>query len=346
MKITVILAFCLLAFSLAAVRLYFDYDLNLETSYSSNVLKLSEHDLNRFNNNLSEDKFKLKTTDDLINSARFRFEFKHYLVRRHTQKHELFFKYSSYLQNSFLDNGFLGYRFSQYLNRKINFNLSYFYYPYIYVNRYRSELDNLTQYRDFSYAKNDYQAELNWKAHSLVELSYRFAYIQYYYNKYFTEYDANAFDYRITAGLFPQAKIRAGVFYEYRVAKAKAEDAFEDPSAADVIKDFSYEANRYHLSFMIPRLLRIGKRYLYFSTRLHYEQLYFNNDDPADAYHYGREDYTATFTSTGSYRLTGNMRLRIAGKYQQRKTRSPYANVRRDKNFDLFETGLRISYEF
>ncbi len=346
MKKIVILLFCVWTAFLSAIRLHLDYDLSLEAVYSNNVLKLSDHDLQRFQNNLNEDKFKLKTTDDLINSARLRFEIKNYWVYRHTQKHEFFFKYNSYLKNSFLNDGYLGYKFTQYLNRKINFNLSYFYYPRIYVNRYRSEVDDLKIYRDFTYAKNDYKAELNWKVHRLLELSYQFQFGQFYYNKYFTEYDASAYDNRISAGFFPKAKIRPTLYYDYRIASAQGEDAFDDASQIETIKDFSYEANRYDAALAIPRFIRIGRRYIYLSASIHYEQRYFQYDEIEDAYHYCREDYITTLNGSLSYRVLPNAAIRFSGKYQERNTRSPFSYVRRDKNYDLLEIGLRMRWEF
>jgi hypothetical protein len=345
MKKILILIFCFGAVALNALRYYLDHDVNLESMYSSNVLKLSDYDLNRFKSKLYEDKFKLKTSDDLINSARFRIELKNYWFAGHTQKHEFFFKYNSYLKNNFLNDGFLGYRFTQFLNRKINFNLSYFYYPRIYVNRYRSEVDAINVYRDFTYAKNDYQAEANWKTNQFMEVTYKFSLGQFFYNQYFTEYDAVTFDNRLALDFFPRAKIRPSGYYEYRVATAKGEDAFDDESQIETIKDFSYEANRYNLSLSVPRLLKINKRYLYFSTSLHYEQRYFQYDGMEDTYHYCREDYTLTMNGALSYRIHAKAGLRFSAKYQERNTRSPFSYVSRDKNYDLFEFGLRLSWK-
>lgn len=344
MKNFLILICLVAAFFVAAIDIYVDTD--LETTYTNNVLKLSDHDLNRFESGEELDKFELETTDDLIFSALIKVGFKNYFIDGHTQRNELYFKYNSHLKNSFLDDGYLGYKFTQYLNRKINFELSYFYYPEIYVNRYSSELDNLNIYRDFTYSKNDYNAEVNWKAHSLLELTYRFGFSQLFYNKYFTEYDAVNFENRLTAELFPKAKIRTKISYRYKASDADGKAAFADPDAIDVIKNASYEANTYSVSCSVPRLFSIGKRRFYFTAGIDYEQRYFTNDDEDDEYHFARDDYTFSADASLSFKLINKINLKLSGKFQQRNTDSPFSAVERDKNYDLYEVGLRLGRDF
>lgn len=334
----------LAVFSLSALDMYVDTD--LEITYTNNVLKLSDHDLNRFESGEEIDKFELETTDDLIFSALIKVGFKNYLIGGHTQRNELYFKYNYHLENSFLDDGYLGYKFTQYLNRKINFELSYFYYPEIYVNRYTSELESNGVYRDFTYSKNVYNAEINWKTHSLMELTYRFAFSQLFYNKYFTEYDAVNFENRLTMEFFPKAKIRTKISYKYKISNADGKDAFADPDLVDVIKDASYEANTYSISCSVPRLFSIGKRRFYFTTEISYEQRYFTNDDQEDEYHFARDDYTFTADASISINLINKLNLKLSGKFQQRNTDSPFSTVERDKNYDLYEVGLKLGRDF
>lgn len=332
-------------FSLSAKGVEFFADAELETTYTNNVLKLSQHDLNRFDAG-NDSKFKLETADDLIFSQRLEIGFKHYQFAGHTQIDKIIFKFNKHLQNDFLDDGYLGINIRQYLSRKFNFQISYFYYPEIYVNRYKSVLENNGGYHDFTYSKNAYHAALNWKTHELVELTYRCGFSQLFYNKYFTEYDAENLENKLTAEIFPKGKIRAILAYEYTISAADGADAFSDPSSIAVIKDASYEANGFSLACVVPRLYSLGKYYLYFQAGMDYEERFFGNDDENDDYHYLREDYTFTTDASFSCKVAKKVGVKFSGKYQQRNTSSPFSNVKRDKSYDLLETGFRLSYEF
>ena len=340
----------LLLFSAGASLLFargmeFFSNTELETTYTNNALKLSNYDLKRFEDG-NENKFKLETSDDLIISQRLEIGLKHHLFAGHTQIGRIVFKFNKHLQNGILDDGYLGISVRQYLSRRFNFQLSYFYYPEIYVNRYRSVLDNSNIYRDFTYSKNSYSFTMNWKAHELAELTYRSGFTQLFYNKYFTEYDAINFDNKITASLFPRNKIRTSLAYEYKISNADGADAFTDPTSVEVVKDASYQANRYSLGWVIPRLYKVGKNHLYLQTGMDYEERYFQNDDEVDQYHFRREDYVFSVDAALSCKVAKKIGLKISGKYEERNTRSPFASVKRDKSYDLLEAGLRIRFDF
>ncbi|HPR18868.1 MAG TPA: hypothetical protein PLD62_11545 [Candidatus Cloacimonadota bacterium] len=342
-KITII--FCLIVFSLFGKGLYFDYDFSLETTYDSNVLKLSDHDLDRFEAGNDGEKFDLETTDDLIFSPLLRLEGKNYWISGHTQKHEIFLKYNKYLKNDCLDDGYLGYKFTQFLSRKVNLELSYFYYPEIYVNRYQSVLDQVPTYHDYTYEKNGYNAAIEWKTTELFELTYHMGLAQLLYNKYFTEYDALNFDNSIKVLLYPKGKIRTSLSYEYVNSAADGEDAYDDDEV-DEIKDASYESNTYSVSYYIPTLIKIGKKKISLSAGADYEQRYYQTNREDDTYHYSREDYTVTADAALGIDLNKSFGLRLSGKYQKRNTDSPSSTVERDKNYDMYETGLKISCKF
>lgn len=344
MKKLFLLSSLIFVWSLSALNL--NLDSSFETTYSDNVLKLSNHDLNRFNTGNDQQKFKLKTTDDLIMSVFLKIGFKNKLLTGHTQKNEFYLKFNKHLQNSFLDDGYLGYKFNQYLNKRLNFELSYFYYPEIYVNRYTSELDKEDIYRDFTYAKNAFAAEINWKARKFCTFTYRIGFSQLFYNKYFTEYDAENIENKLTINLLPKAEIRTQVSYKYKISRADGKDAFVDPTVIEVIKDASYEANTYSLSFRIPKLFTLAERDYSLDTGIDYEQRYFTNDNAEDQYHYARNDYILTTDFSIKFDLNENISLNMNSKYQRRRVQSPFAAVERDKKYELFEVGLKIGLSY
>jgi len=345
-KINITILIIIIAMILSAKSATFFVETELETNYTNNVLKLSDHDLDRFDTGNETRKFHIETSDDLIISQKLEFGMKHYLIANHTQIDKIILKFNKHFQNDILDDGYFGLNIKQFINRKINFQLSYFYYPEIYVNRYKSVLENGSNYRDFSYSKNNYNAKLNWKATNLLELSYRLSFSQLFYNKYFTEYDADNIGSKFTAEISPQGKIRTVLTYEYKISNADGEAAFADPASVDVIKDASYEANLYSVNYVIPKFYKIRENYFYFQVGMDYEQRYFGSDEDADEYHFDREDYMFSLDSSLSYKISSKVGLKLSAKYEERNTRSPFSNVKRDKGYDLIEAGLRIGYKF
>ena len=152
--------------SLAAQNFIFYPNITLETKYNSNILNLSQSDLDRFESGNEPDKFSLETSDDLITSAKVELNLKHKLMAGHTQINRVAISYNKFLKNSFEDNYYIGFALKQYLSKKFNFGIYFYYYPEIYVNRYDSVLDAENVFRDFTYSKNNYVG----RAHSHARL--------------------------------------------------------------------------------------------------------------------------------------------------------------------------------
>ena len=164
-------------------------DFNIKSTYNSNVLKLSDADISRFKNENDTEKFKINTVDDLIVSTKAVIGIKHTEFIGHTQIAKITLKYDKYISNEMKDEGAIGIDTRRFFSRKVNLYLGYFYYPQIYINRYRSVLDDA--YHDFTYAKNVYTGKLSWKIHSKLNLNYKCEFSQVYYDEYFTEYDSD-----------------------------------------------------------------------------------------------------------------------------------------------------------
>ena len=176
MKKYLILFIIIIANSLSAQNLIFNSDFLLETKYNSNILNLSQNDLDRFDSGNEPNKFSLKTSDDLITSAKVGLSLKHRLFAGHTQINKIAVKYNKYLKNSFEDNYYLELSLKQFLSKKLNFGIYYYYYPEIYVNRYDSVLDSDNIFRDFTYNKNVYIGKINYKLNSKFHFSFKFGF--------------------------------------------------------------------------------------------------------------------------------------------------------------------------
>ncbi len=317
-------------------------DLKLETIYNSNILKLSGTDISRFKNENDTDKFKINTIDDLIVATKVVTGIKHAEIFGHTQIAKITLKYDKYISNEIKDEGAIGIDTRRFFSRKINLYLGYFYYPQIYVNRYRSVLDNA--YHDFTYAKNVYTGKLSWKVHTKININYKCEFSQVYYDKYFTEYDSDNLENTFGLTFLASQKVMIGARYSYKVSTADGEDAFENPAAIDVIKNASYEANIYNLSVTFPKVLFMNKLPLAFSASIRFEQRYFQSENAGDEYHLGRDDAIWQVKGDLEYPLSDQWKLMGSTRYEKRVTDSPYADVETDKEYDLYEMGLLIAF--
>ena len=123
---------------------------DIRNSYNSNVLKLSDHDIKRFEEDRDPEKFSITSSDDFITDLRLTYSVKHRYFFNHTQINRIGLKYSKYWNNEDLANYYLSASTTQYVNKKMNLALSYSYYPEIYSNRYHSILDREDIFRDFT----------------------------------------------------------------------------------------------------------------------------------------------------------------------------------------------------
>jgi len=344
MKRYIIIILILLTTSLVAKNLTFNPSISVETTYNSNILSLSENDLNRFESGNEPDKFLLETSDDLITSAKVELNLKHRFLAGHTQINRFAVKYNKLLNNDFVDNYYFEFALKQYLSKKLKFGFYYYFYPETFVNRYDSVLDDENIFRDFSYSKNYYIGKINYSLNSKYQFNYKFSLSQLFYNEYFTEYDADNFENEIGIGITPLMWLRVKADYSYKISKAQAGAAFEDPELVTIIKDGSYRSDIFELSLLFPEVISISSSPVTLKLGTKVEHTFFQSDNELDEYHYGREDLIATFNSDVNYKISKNLSLKYFYEYKLRETNSPYSNVVVDKEYDLHKTGLTITY--
>ncbi len=328
--------------TLAAQNFSFSPSIKIDTKYNSNILNLSQDDLDRFENGGEPDKFSLETSDDLITSAKAELSLKHRLIAEHTQINRIAIKYNKFLNNSFEDNYYIEFAIKQFFSKKLNLGMYYYYHPEIYVNRYESVLDADTPYHDFTYSKNNYIGKINYILNSKFQFNYKFAFSQLYYNEYFTEYDAENIENGLSIGITPANWIRINSSYAYKFSNAKAEDAFSNPQLVTIIKDATYQADILGLSIYFPAVISVSSKPVNFTLGAKYEHLYFQAEDQLDEYHYGRDDKIVTLNTDAKYKINDNISLEYYYKYKFRNTGSPYTNVVADKEYNLYETGISI----
>lgn len=336
-----ILIFCSCLYS--QPFLYFS-KIEVENTYNSNVLKLSSNDIATFKDGENPEKFKIDTIDDFITSARCEFGVKHSFFTGHTQINKIVIKYNKFWSNEIKDDGYLSFGIKQFFSKKMNIALNYFYYPEIYVNQYKSVLDNESEYRDFTYSKNVYNTRIFWKVKPKIHLNYRFEFSQLYYNKYFTEYDANNIENIFGLNFNPADWVKLGIMYSYRISNTDAEEAFENPETIDVIKDASYESDIYYCSVTFPEILILFSKTVNFSSNFRLENRFYQSREIGDDYHFGREDIKWYIKTNLSCDLLKKYSIKFFYKYEDRETKSPFEEVETEKSYNFYEYGLSIIF--
>lgn len=345
-KITFLIIFNMIFICLFSQGISFYHKIDLNSIYHSNILKYSKGDIDEFTNSLKPEKYYIKSIDDLYFSIKGEMGIKHRYFAGHTQIAKFLFRYKKYLQNSIKDGGFVAFSLKQYFSDKLNLSLFYYYYPEIYLKHYASVLDDANIYHEFSYSKNSYLAKINWKIFQKVSLNYKFEFAQSFYNKYFTEYDADNFINAAGVELNPNKNIKMDLKYTYTKSKAQAEEAFQNPDEISTIKDASYESNKYFCSFTIPELFMLSSSHLRFFASLKFEEKFFQSNLREDSYHYGREDNIFTVDSYLQIPVWTELSLRTSYKFESRNTYSGFSSVSRDKEYSYFEVGTSLQFRF
>ncbi|MCK4695419.1 MAG: hypothetical protein KAT74_06640 [Candidatus Cloacimonetes bacterium] len=342
-KIALILLLFLTSTFLFAGNISFFSRIDFKNYYDSNILKLSSVTLSEFEDSTNPDKFKIETSDDFVTSAKIDFGLKYHFLG-HTQIDKIVLKYNKYWKNNVKDNGYLRIGIKQFFSKEINLSLNYYLYPEIYSNRYKSVLDD--DYHDYTYSKNVYNINFNWKFYSDWVLDYKFEFSQLYYNKYFTEYDAGNFASSISLGTNISGFFNLIFKYSYKVSNADAEDAFDNPETISQIKDASYESNIYNISFSFPELIVISDKKIGFYSDFSLEKRFYQSEEPGDDYHLGRDDCIMKFLSHFTYPFSEDFRLRIFYEYETRNTDSPFNYVEDDKEYSLYKSGVSLIVSF
>ncbi len=252
--------------------------------------------------------------------------------------------YNKYWNNDFKDDGYVRLSLKQYFSRELNFQLDYYYYPRIYSNYYRSEIDG--EYHAYTYDKNVYNAAIEWDVLKSLTLIYRFEYAQLYFNKYFTEYDAKNMENRLDLRFKLLPNLISTLSYAFKVSDADAEDAYDDINGSIQFKDASYEANIFFVQFLVPKLFPFKSGYSRLRIRTDFEGYYFSSNLSGDTYHLQRDDNVVKIFAGLTLPVQDNLDLELYFKRDSRRTDSPYSVVEEDKDYCRLRTGFSLRFSF
>jgi hypothetical protein len=172
-----------------------------------------------------------------------------------------------------------------------------------------------------------------------------------YYNKYFTEYDAEV-DFWGVAGQyeFPfDLEIAAG--YEFKISDNVGFQQESMPTGNVLVEDTeygdsSYEENIYSFGAVYPLPFENDWNWtveLEYQKRMRYYQSALSVSD--DPFHAGRKDQRDIITPGISFALSRDLDVEIHYTYEERKTESPEAIVSSIKNYIHRTFELTLTYQ-
>ena len=341
--------FLMSAHSLSAQDFEFDLfnKIDIRTYYDSNVLNLSAKDIDEFLDGHDPDKYKLKSVDDIVSSFDIELGFKHNLVMGHTQISKFKFSYDKYWKNGFKDFKFLSFEIIQYFSKYLDIRAKYSYYPYIFINKYKSNFYSPYDYHDFTYSKNLVLTGLNIRIIDIAEFGYNFKYSDQNYNEYFPEYDAYNFVSEGWIGLRPMKNAKIKFKYTYVQSIAQAEKVYEPGSIE--IRDPSYDANIFYTSLSLPIGSGAMRRPVKLFTSFEWENRYYQSpfSPIVDPFHSGRKDNIFHYEGWLIYPLWHILDFRTFFTYESRKTESPNGTlVSEEKDYITRTYGVSLQLRF
>jgi len=307
----------------------------LGMQYSDNVFQLSDYDLDRFQTNHPNLGY-VETTDDLILSTRLDLAYPlHYRWWRFTPSVTANFAQAVSNTDKYNPNFLTRLRVDRYY---WNATVLYGYYPYVHVRSY-VDSDGTGELETYSYERNLYRGDANIHLIKNGTAQLHFRYEEYFYNRYFTEFDGTA----TTGGIgwrhrFPTFSV--DVQYRYRVFD-------NDDRAADDDRDSSYESDIYELGITLKPMPLSDSRdniaQWQPSLTLGYEERFFQS---ADSWYGGRIDKIYTTNAGFLLDLSEKININLDYTHVFRNIDSPNALVRELREYSENRIGASVEYMF
>lgn len=339
-KILICFALIFVYASIWSSEISFSSRITAENFYNSNIIKLSESDIYTFKNSENPDKFEIKSIDDFITSVKWYFNLKS-MFFKHTQIFKFLLSQNRYWNNSIKNSGYIKLGFKQYFSRKINLSLNYYYHPGIYVNQFKSLIEDEDIYRKYSYEKNVFETIFDWEIHPKIKVNYRFAFSQLFYNKYFVYNDSDNFESIFRASFFPLEDLKLSLQYSYKTSEAKPEEVFAECGINET-SDASYESNKYFFSFSFP--VKISSESLDFYTGFRFEEKFYQAREIEDSYHVNRNEDIFTINFSLKLPISESIYFKTFYNFENRNTSSPFSFVEKEKEYSFYEAGISLNW--
>lgn len=338
MMIVVLTAFAML-------NATWEFDANAGFTYDENVFNLSDDDIDRFEDGESYFDWMEAADDFVIDAslrARYRTTWGDWDISPFVKgSHEQFTSNTDKSHSSVLAGVNLDWK-------KLALNFYYGNYPDNWVRNYKYTLPSGSTSSDpveFSYDKNMFKLDANYRLFrkDWVYLYTRFE--QYFHNDHFTEYDADA----TIIGVGWRHSFKTFYFsvkYNFRQYNCDGapDVAINNP---DAFSDASYDADIIEIGFRNKKVEFARHRYIRPFITFEFESRGYQNDNPQDTFHAGREDKIYNVTFGADFNLWPNIDFNAEYNHKYRNTDSSInSDISKTKDYIANEFSLGVQYSF
>jgi len=330
-------------------------DVGLSSTYDSNILKYSDKYIDRFMNNEDAGRFHIKTYDDLILNPTINTSYTFRVFNK--LKSRLYFNLSSkyYVVNSIKNFDFASIAFRQDLSKKASFKIGYSYIPYFYIRHFRDDdwVDAFgyveKTFKPMGFAKDNYTFEIQNTFLKKTRVKYYMAFMQYYYNEHYTEYNSTNILYGIKVYQPISKNVKLTLGYEFVNSDAQGYDDINETKETSDDSDGTYKSDLFFVgvNWKMPKLkkhsnsLNIDCKFY----KQYFSSMHFVEEDPT---HAGRVDTNFRIYSTYKLKLSKKMGLSLFYNYLFRKTISvsDYNKeyLSNEKDYNQSQIGIKITY--
>lgn len=332
-QLIVLLLVFILVGSLLSAK--FNGNVQLSMTYSDNAFQLSQFDLQRNENGHPDMQF-VESADDIIFDTRIN-GFYDTAWRWWQIQPSMQINASENLLNT--DKSKADFIAGVSVKRMFgDLGLYYGYSPDNYIRHYKDS-DGTGMQDKYSFAKNLYKAALNIRPvnKSTVSLEYRLE--EYFYNKYFTEFDGDIETWMLG---FRQSfqTFYFSASYGYRVYETEKGVSVDNP------EDASYESNIYGVGLLIKKM-PLDPKYpsVYWRPELNlrFEQRYFQGGDD---WHRGRTDNINTTNTSLKFYFGDKWNFNLDYSHIFRNVDAVNSSVVKYKEYSENRFGTSVRYQF
>ncbi len=330
-------------------------EVGLASTYDNNILKYSDKYLDRFMNNEDDGRFHISTYDDLILNPTINTSYTFRIYKKLKSKIYLNLSTKIYTVNSIKNFNFASIAFRQDLSKKANFKLGYSYIPYFYIRHFRDDdwVDAFgytkETFKPMGFAKDNFSFEIQNTFLKNTRVKYYMAYMKYYYNEHYTEYNSTNFLSGIKVYQPINKSIKLALGYEFVTSNAQGYDELIETKETSDDSDGTYVSDLiiFGVNWKLPKLKKYSNSINVDSKfyKQYFSSMHFVEDDPT---HAGRVDNNFRVYSTYKISLSKKMKLSLYYNYLFRKTISVsdynMQYLSDEKDYNQSQIGIKITY--
>jgi len=316
--------------------------------YDSNLLKYSLNDRDRFLNDIEPHRSNLRTLDDLRSDFKLSTSYSMKAWGRREACLSAVFNFAQHLMNPVKNFGWMSLTATQELSAAWSTSLNYFFDKDYYIREYNDVHTATREPCEFS--MDQWTGRINFRPVKRFEFVGLLQNKKYAYNKYFTEYDSDCYQYggeiiyrtgpwRLALGysLGDNQNVGYNKYYQHPAVIDSVEDSEEGQS--DYQQDSYSVSIRYAFRLMGKRsrvLLDASFDDRYYTTRL---------SAVVDPFHSSRNDRNLTIEMSARSDVNKALSVEVGSGFSSRRSKAPSPVVSRVKDFDRIICWLELGYD-